>query len=142
VDGDLAEFADIPMIRLADHTYLDPPDAPSAKLWTGIDDLSAEFCLAWSEVGIHLAARVRDDVFVQERTGSSIWANDSIQLAFDPLNDAVGADFAGSSGYGPDDTEFGVALTPKGPQTFQWSGNPEGPARFPPGTRARGSARR
>lgn len=134
VDGDLAEFAEIPPIVLADHTYLAPPDAPSAKLWTGIDDLSAEFRLAWSEAGLHFAAAVRDDTFVQEKTGSSIWANDSIQLGFDPRNDAVGADFAGTSGYDADDTEFGVALTAQGPQTYQWSGSPDGAGRFPPGT--------
>jgi hypothetical protein len=133
VDGDLAEFSNVPAIRLADHTYLDPPDAPSAKLWTGIDDLSADVRLAWSTKGLHFAAVVRDDVFVQERTGSSIWANDSIQIGFDPNNDALPAEFAGKSGYDPDDSEFGIALTPKGPQTFQWSGSPDGAGRFPPG---------
>jgi hypothetical protein len=135
VDGDLAEFTKVPIIRLADHTYLDPPDAPSAKLWTGIDDLSAEFRLAWSTTGLHFAARVRDDIFVQERTGSGIWANDSIQIAIDPENNALSAAFAGSAGYGPDDSEFGVALTPKGAQTFQWSGSPDGAGRFPPGAK-------
>ena len=133
VDGDLTEFAAMPAIRLADHTYLDPPDAPSAKLWTGIDDLSATFRLAWSQTGLHFAAQVRDDIFVQEKTGSSIWANDSIQIAIDPKNNALSAAFAGSAGYGADDAEFGVALTPKGPQTFQWSGSPDGAGRFPPG---------
>jgi hypothetical protein len=43
------------------------------------------------------------------------------------------AEFAGKSGYDPDDSEFGIALTPKGPQTFQWSGSPDGAGRFPPG---------
>ena len=135
VDGNLTEFAAVPAIRLADHTYLDPPDAPSAKLWTGIDDLSATFHLAWSKAGLHFAARVRDDTFVQERTGSGIWANDSIQIAIDPENNALSAAFAGSAGYGPDDSEFGVALTPKGAQTFQWSGSPDGAGRFPPGAK-------
>ena len=133
VDGDLGEFAALAPIRLADHTHLDPPDAPSAKLWTGVDDLSAEFWLGWSPAGLHFAARVRDDVFVQEQTGASIWANDSIQIGIDAANNACSASFAGTSGYDGDDAEFGIALTPKGPETYQWTGSPDGAGRVPPG---------
>jgi len=59
-----------------------------------------------------------------------MWANDSIQIAFDPRNDAAGADVDGHCGYGADDKEFGVALTPKGPQTYQWTGAPDGKGRM------------
>lgn len=132
VDGDLAEFASLPPIELDGQTYLDPPDAPSAKLWTGIDDLSATLRVAWDDACFYFAAQVRDDTFVQERTGSSIWANDSFQLAFDPDNDTTGAVFAGKSGYDEDDREFGIALTPQGVQTFQWAGTPDGVGRLVP----------
>ena len=49
IDGNLAEFADLPAILLDGQTYLHPPDAPSAKLWTGIDDLSAALHVAWDD---------------------------------------------------------------------------------------------
>ena len=126
IDGHLAEFANLPPINLDGQTYLDPPDAPSAKLWTGIDDLSATLYTAWDDDCFYFAARVRDDTFVQERTGSGIWANDSFQLGFDPDNDTPGAAFAGKSGYDDDDREFGIALTKLGVQTFQWTGTPDG----------------
>ena len=132
VDGVLTEFLSLPAIRLDGQKYLDPPDAPSAKLWTGVDDLSAALYVAWDDVHLYFAADVRDDTFVQERTGSSIWGNDSFQLAFDPNNDSVGARFAGRAAYGPDDREFGIALTPAGPQTFQWAGAPDGMGRLLP----------
>ena len=114
VDGDLTEYAAIAPIALADQKHLWPPDAPSAKLWTGIDDLSAKVWVAWSDLGFHFAAEVRDDRFVQERTGVSIWANDSFQIGFDPLSDGLPGEFETTTGYGPDDLEFGIALTPKG----------------------------
>ena len=132
IDADLSEYADLPAINLDSQKYLWPPDAPSAKLWTGVDDLSARVWVAWDDEAFYFAARVRDDVHVQERTGSSIWANDSFQIAFDPLNDALPPEFTGSSGYDPDDLEFGIALTPEGPQTFQWTGSPDGAGRLVP----------
>ena len=130
VDGDLAEYVAIEPIALADQKHLWPPDAPSAGLWTGIDDLSAKVWVAWSDLGFHFAAEVRDDRFVQERTGVSIWANDSFQIGFDPLNDGLPGEFETTTGYGPDDLEFGIALTPEGPQTFQWTGAPGGQGRL------------
>ena len=81
-------------------------------------------------VSLHFAADVLDDKFVQEQTGVSIWANDGFQIAFDPLEDGLPGDFAGTTGYGPDDLEFGIALTPEGPQTFQWTGAPGGTGRL------------
>jgi len=130
IDGNLGEFAGLPAIALDGQKFLEPPDAPSAKLWTGIDDLSATLHAAWDDECFYFAARVRDDTFVQERTGSSIWANDSFQLALDPDNDTPGAAFAGKTGYDDDDKEFGIALTTRGPQIFQWTGAPDGVGRL------------
>lgn len=125
IDGDLAEYTARAPIRLDSQAFLAPPDAPSAKLWTGIDDLSVTAWVAWDDACLYLAAKVRDDHHVQERTGSQLWANDGFQIGFDPLNDATGLAFAGRTGYEPDDAEFGIALAATGPQTFQWTGAAE-----------------
>lgn len=122
IDGDLGEYAALAPIRLDNQSYLYPPDAPSAKLWTGIDDLSVTAWVAWDADCLYFAAKVRDDRHVQERHGTQLWANDGFQIGLDPLNDATGLAFAGKTGYDPDDAEFGIALAPAGPQTFQWTG--------------------
>ena len=97
-------------------------DCPSAKLWTGVEDLSVTARVTWDAACLYFAAKVRDDRHVQEHSGTQVWANDGCQIGFDPLDDAPGLDFAGRTGYDPDDAEFGIALTPSGPQTFQWTG--------------------
>lgn len=130
VDANLAEYSALEPAPVLTQKHLWPPDAPSAKLWTGIDDLSAKVWVAWSDEGLHFAADVLDDKFVQEQTGVNIWANDGFQIAFDPLEDGLPGDFSGTTGYGPDDLEFGIALTPEGPQTFQWTGAPGGTGRL------------
>lgn len=126
IDGDLAEYADLPAIELAQQAFLSPPDAVANRLWTGPDDLSVSARVAWDDDRLYFAARVRDDEHVQETTGSRIWTNDAFQLAIDPLNDALGGAFRGTTGYDANDQEFGIALTPDGPATYQWHGSPEG----------------
>ena len=132
IDGDLAEYAGLAPIRLNHQGFLSPPDAGANKMWTGVEDLSVTAWVAWDEARFYFAARVRDDAHVQERTGTAIWANDSFQIGFDTLSDALDPAFAGRAGYSPDDHEFGIALTPEGPQLFQWTGGPDPNGRLVP----------
>jgi hypothetical protein len=131
-DGGLSWFKDMPPIKLDDQSFVLPTDAAPNKLWTGADDLSAEVWTAWDEQCFYFTAKVRDDVFMSEKTGSALWSGDAIQLGFDPYNNAAGAEFSGQAGYGGDGREFGIALTPLGPQTYQWIGSPDGVGRLLP----------
>jgi hypothetical protein len=96
-------------------------DAMSNKLWTGPSDMSIKLWLAWSADGLHVAASVTDDAFIQEQSGMDMWAGDGFQLAFDTLNDGISSQLTGIMGYGSDDYEYGIALTKNGPQAYCWT---------------------
>ena len=129
IDADLSEYEPLPEIRLDGQSFLSPPDAVANKLWTGREDLSVKAWVGWDDNKFYFAAIVRDETFEQKLAGTGMWANDSFQLAFDPLNNALGSSFDAQRGYGADDSEFGIALTPQGPQTWQWIGGPGGQER-------------
>jgi len=63
--------------------------------------------------GLALALEVRDDRFVQDNEGASIWEGDSIQFALSVAPSTV-------AGYGQHDLEFGAALTRSGPALWCW----------------------
>lgn len=109
IDGDLKEWEGRPFIELKDATYLAPPDALSHNLWTGPADLSVRVYLGWDDQHFYFAAHVRDDVAINEAEKETIWSGDSIQIAFDPNNDAVSA----VPGYGAEDKEFSFGYSHK-----------------------------
>lgn len=136
VDGNVNEFMALPAIRLDSAEMLGPSADPAAnKLWTGHEDLSVEVWAGWDDRNFYLAARVHDDKHVQTRTGSLIWQQDCLQIALDPLNDALPANVSGRAGFDPDDHEFGLALTPKGPVLWRWAGGDAKQSGAQPGTR-------
>ncbi len=98
--------------------HLHPVDAYANGLWTGPEDLSVKIALQQENGGLHLVATVRDDVATRERDGASLWGNDCIQFAIHPNAASWDAELTGRPGYTPHDWEFGMALTPKGPQLF------------------------
>src|SRR5271157_2192152 len=51
--------------------------------WTGPDDLSSSFRLGWDNQYLYVAAKVRDDKYVQNSTGSDIYKGDSIEILLD-----------------------------------------------------------
>ncbi len=120
VDGNLAEYKDIPPIVLDGLSNLFPVDAFPNRAWLSPEDLSTKVYLAYDDQYFYFAAVVTDDQFIAEVTGTNIWANDSFQLAFDMMNDGISPEVSGVSGYDTNDYEFGIALTPEGPQTFCW----------------------
>lgn len=54
-----------------------------AENWTGSDDLDASFRVAWDEVYLYLAVKVRDDVYVQNATGANLYEGDSLEVLLD-----------------------------------------------------------
>ena len=93
---------------LDNHSQVYPPD-PGVG-WGSPDDLSAKAWVAWDDRYLYFAARVHDKIHFAPNDGpEGFWNGDSIQLAFDPLNDAGAA-----GGYDKDDVEFGLVIGANG----------------------------
>ena len=78
-----------------------PPDQVG---WLGSDDLSMELFTGWDNQFFYFMADVTDNVHFQPYTGKDYWRGDSLQLAFDTMNDASSA----TPGYNSNDYEFGL----------------------------------
>ncbi len=104
-----------PYVVLSDKAFWQSQDGD----WTGPEDLSVRLAVAWTDTALKIRAVVEDDVFQQNRTDGEVWREDSFQIAIEPDGrrrpDASGA------------VEFGLALTPEGPQIHRWFGGPVGP---------------
>ncbi|MHC4464567.1 MAG: sugar-binding protein, partial [Planctomycetota bacterium] len=59
--------------------------------WTGPEDSSGEFYLLWDDVNIYIAVVMKDDKLSQNKTGSSIWNADAIEVFFSRPETSVGA---------------------------------------------------
>lgn len=119
VDGDLTEWSGATPLVLEGPQWLLPTRAAMERgEWSGPADLSARVYLAWDAGHFYLAARVRDDVHVQQHSGETIWMNDCLQFALDTRNDALSPEITGHSGYDANDYNFALALTPAGPETY------------------------
>lgn len=51
--------------------------------WGGEADLSGNIMAAWDEEFLYIAARVRDDLFVENATGERLYEGDSVEILFD-----------------------------------------------------------
>ncbi|HMN63307.1 MAG TPA: sugar-binding protein, partial [Anaerolinea sp.] len=66
--------------------------------WTGEDDLAGSYYVGWDLTYLYLAAKVRDDKYVQVSTGENIFKGDSLELILDTnllgdfYNDSLSAD--------------------------------------------------
>lgn len=116
INGDLTKWNNANWITLDKESdfvgWLKPDGKPYQ--WGGKNDLSASLAFARDENNLYIAAKVKDDKHVQNNSAETIWMGDSIQVALDPRLDRCAA------GYASDDIEFGLALTPDGPQAYQW----------------------
>jgi len=90
----------------------DFPDWPSG--WSIRDgQMKAEF--AWTKTHLFFACVVHDPHHQQPRQGKDIWKGDCVQIAFDPLRDAVRG-----SQYDINDSEYALALTQDGPVIWRF----------------------
>ncbi len=106
IDGDLADWQAIEPVVLGErHVRIEG--------WKGKADCSARVWTGWDERHLFVAAEVTDDAFEQKQRGHPIWQGDCIQMALCP------GPPRSESGYGGV-VEFGLALTPQGPQVWQW----------------------
>jgi len=91
------------------------PDAPA---------FGADVAFMWDDKNLYFMAVVENKNFVQNYSGTEVWRQDSIQIAFDPLDNGAGnrtvsgAQFAAKTSeeyYSADDYEYALALTKDGP---------------------------
>lgn len=73
--------------------------------WTGPEDLSSSFRMGWNTQYLFVAAKVRDDKYVQNSTGSDIYKGDSIEILMD--TDLYGDFYAQQLNY--DDYQLGIS---------------------------------
>jgi hypothetical protein len=87
----------------------------------GVDpaDLSAQVRLSYDSAAFYLSATVTDDVFSQQNTQGLTWRGDGLQFGLAP-------GWPGESALRPEvqpRAEFGLALTPSGPQLYRFGSN-------------------
>jgi len=75
IDGNLSEWGTLP--NAINQVVYGPHN------WIGAGDNSATYAVGWDANKLYLAAYVKDDVFVQNQTGESIFKGDSLELLFD-----------------------------------------------------------
>ncbi|WP_419874781.1 glycosyl hydrolase [Candidatus Pristimantibacillus sp. PTI5] len=104
VDDSVAEVEDLPGIDLFEegHSRVVPHN--------GVEDLSGNLWFTYDENHLYLTARIHDDVFSQTKTGDAIWSGDSMQFAVS----------LGTPGEAAEWYEYGMALTPNGPELYRW----------------------
>jgi hypothetical protein len=51
--------------------------------WSGAADLSSTFMIAWDDYNLYIAARVRDDKYVQNASGENLFKGDSVEILLD-----------------------------------------------------------
>jgi hypothetical protein len=100
-EEDLQDLIGIDLITDVNSRITSPngPEDFSGKLWSTYDNTH-----------LYIYARVHDDVFSQPYQGDAIWGGDSIQFAVS----------AGMPGEKLQWYEYGMALTPLGPELYRW----------------------
>jgi len=94
-----------------------------ASNWTGDADLSARATWGWDSTNLYLAARVKDDRYVQNASGKNIFKGDSVEILIDTnvsgdfyLRDLTADDF--QLGMSP-----GSGAPGNDPQAYLWYPN-------------------
>jgi hypothetical protein len=78
--------------------------------YNGSEDFSGTLWATYDHENLYMTARVHDDVYSQTKQGEEIWSGDSIQFAVS----------AGMPGENLQWYEYGMALTPQGPELYRW----------------------
>lgn len=117
IDGNLKEWQNNPCIMMKDTSFLYPPDAISHKTWLDMNDLSAKVWTGWNEKNFYFAAEVSDDIHRNDSKAENIWSGDSIQMAFDALNNAINEE---ENGYDQDEKDFAFGLSEKDNKAYYY----------------------
>jgi hypothetical protein len=114
IDADLAEWESVP------GTIISNGQTEAAVL---SQDCRGNVQFQWDDGFLYVAADVEDDDFLQDRTDTKAFKNDSINILIDALNDSPPdpAPVKIRHGWGPNDHDFLAALTPNGPMAWRWT---------------------
>ena len=85
-------------------------DLKAHRIYTGPNDLSAEFRTGYNDRYFFLEVKVRDDVHVNPSPGKRIFSGDCVQFGFDANRDALMKIMRGVRGFTDDDFNFISAL--------------------------------
>lgn len=100
-DGDISDWANAYPI------HINPPDdLTSLDAWKNAN-IAVKSYMKWDENYYYVLTDVYDDLHYQGYTGNQMWQGDSLQIAFDTLNNDTTA-------YANDDYEFGIGQTALG----------------------------
>ncbi|MHC4071570.1 MAG: sugar-binding protein [Planctomycetota bacterium] len=93
IDGDLGDWNLAAMTpAVLDLEEQISPDTPQgAASWDGAEDCSGEFYLLWDDENVYIAVVVKDEKLSMNKSDSSIWNADAVEVFFSTLN-AVGGD--------------------------------------------------
>ncbi len=86
IDGDLAEWRDVPLL------VLDDPSQVVMGNWGGPADCGARVFLQWDGQCLYLAAQVSDQTVTPSSNLSTMWMADSLQFVFDTAGNRGGWD--------------------------------------------------
>lgn len=107
-DGSLEEWKGLPFTSLDESLYR------NRGLEEELDPITAKVITTWDEENFYVGVEVKDRIHHQSTQGFYVWQEDNVQIAFDPLID-------GGAEYRRDDREFGLTLTPDGPEVWRWT---------------------
>ncbi|GEM_PF-5887338 len=112
IDGSLADWEGVePLV-------LDPvmarPEFYYSSAYRESDDLNVKIYLGWDRKNLYIAARVKDNIFKQTKSGEGIWSEDALQLAVALPSGIDKTDRRESR------SEYGFALTRDGAQAYCW----------------------
>lgn len=74
--------------------------------WTGAQDLEGAFHVGWDDKYLYLAVKVKDDIYVQNASGTDLYKGDSLEILFDRDYEADKNDHALT------DDDFQVGISP------------------------------
>ncbi len=106
-----AQFLSTAPVINGDWTDFPPRDYAAQSVvfgkqnWTGSNDLSSSFRVAWDKNYLYLAAKVQDDVYAQNAAGVNLFKGDSLELLLDTN---ISGDFFKTQTDG-DDYQLGIS---------------------------------
>ena len=147
-EGNLLDYASVPLLAANQErkiyevpfvSGLAEDELPTAEQWDKVpaiqlarnqqfdrDDFTVDARFLWDESGLYFRFVVHDIIHAQENDASGAWRQDSIQLAFDPLNSmrSDGTQY-----------EFGISLYRGEPRWSYWIMGQKKKESVSPGTR-------